>query len=432
MSRIPGPVCLCLAVLVVLLASCEKDSPMTGHKHVLPVVEIEMDEQYLWSPDSGLYIIGCNGVPDGCDPCVTANYCQCWEYPARVRFIPEGEDAPAFEDRVGFRIKGNCSRGKAMKSIGLYWRNEYGTSCLEYPLFPGSGTERYKRVLLRNSGNDFGLTHMKDAAVIRIIQDHARVDFQAYRPVILYLNGEYWGIHNLREMITPDHFRYHYDVDDDLVDLLEGSPLSPVADDGSTEAFTREVIDFIGSHDLSLPENYQIITERIDIGNFIDYMIVETYVGNRDWPVTNCRWWRENLAGSPYARWRWVAFDHDVAFCPKHVNEIWMGDLYGEPQDPSKNPGFYIFNHLIKNEAFRQEFLERYMYFIEHVFSPDRVEAIVMEMKGDIREEYPRHQAKWHTLPPRQWGTAVDKIARVNRERNEIMRSIVYGLYEEP
>ncbi len=420
-----------LALLALLLASCEKENPLARYDHSLAVVEIEIDEKYLWSPDSGLYVIGCNGIPRGCNPSCPANYNQSWEYPALVRFTPPGKDVPALEERVGFRIKGNCSRVKAMKSIGLYWRNEYGNPYIDYPFFPGSGVDRFKRILLRNSGNDFGLTHMKDAAVTRIIQGHARVDFQAYSPVVLYLNGEYWGIHNMREMITPDHFRYHYGVDDEKVDLLEGSPLSPVADDGFTDAFLEEVIGFLENSDLSLKENYLAISERIDIGNYIDYIIIETYVCNMDWPVTNSRWWREDLQGSPYARWRWVTYDHDVAFCSKHVEEVWIGDLHGKPHDPSKAPGFHIFNQLIRNDDFRQEFLARYIYFIEFVFNPDRVDRIIMDMMSSIRDEYPRHQEKWHTLPRWQWESAVKKIATVNRERNEIMESIIYDLYEE-
>lgn len=419
-----------LSGIIFFFSSCEKDEAFIGYEHNLPIIEIDIDEKYLWSPDSGLYVIGNNGISKNCMNSFPANYNRDWEYPARIRFFPSGEETAAFEEQVGLRIKGNCSREKAMKSIGLYWRREYGNSSLTYPLFPGSGTERYKRLLLRNSGNDFGLTQLKDAAVIRIIEDHARVDFQAYRPSVLYLNNEYWGIHNLREMITPHHFRFHYGVDDDLVDLLEGSPLSPEVDDGSSDAFLRDVIDFIRDNDLSVAENYLTIAGRIDIGNLIDYTIIETYIGNRDWPVTNSKWWRENREESQYRKWRWIAFDHDVAFLSRHVHDVWIGDLYGDPTNPDKNPGFFIFNNLILNDDFRQEFLSRYLFFIETVFDPDRVETIIMEMKDNLEEEYPMHQEKWNTLPGWQWESSIDKIVSVNRKRNEIVKEIIVGLNE--
>jgi hypothetical protein len=192
----------------------------------------------------------------------------------------------------------------------------------------------------------------------------------------------------------------------------------------------EEVIGFIESHDLSVEENYLEISERIDIGNIIDYFIIETYVNNRDWPVTNSRWWREDLEGSEYGKWRWVAYDHDVAFTAKYVEEVWIGDLYGKPHDPGKKPGFYIFNHLIRNDDFTREFLERYMFFIETVFEPGRVDRIVDELKENLEKEYPWHREKWYTLSPRQWENAVEKISRVNRERNGIMKDIISKLYE--
>ena len=416
---------------IIILSSCEHEDNLISYEHDLPVVEIEIDDYYLWSPDSGLYVIGSNGAFKGCGSSFPANYNQKWEFPAIVKFIPAGEDLPVFEEQVGFRIKGNCSRGKAMKSIGLYWRSEYGNSSLEYPLFPGARTDRFKRLLLRNSGNDFGLTQLKDAAVVQIFKNYARVDYQAYSPSILYLNEEYWGIHNIREMITPHHFGFNYNVDDDLVDLLEGSPLAPEVDDGSSELFLLEVIDYIKNNDLSDTEHYNVIINRIDIENFIDYIIIETYVGNRDWPITNSKWWREKKEEGQFNKWRWVAFDHDVAFRSKDVKNVWIGDLYGEAFNSEKNDGFFIFNNLILNEAFKKEFLSRYLYFIETVFDPDRVERIVREIKENIEEEYPKHQEKWHTLPRRQWESSIEEIISVNRERNEIMKEIIYALYEE-
>lgn len=430
MKRFIPPIIFLFPAIIILFNSCEEDNQPVVNEHHLPIFEIDIDEKYLWSADSGLYIIGNNGISKDCSCPIPANYNQQWEYPAVIRYTPAGGSSPVFEETVGFRIKGKCSRQKAMKSIGFYWRNEYGNRSLEYPLFHGSETTQFERLLLRNSGNDFGLTHLKDAAVIQIFKDYARVDFQAYSPCILYLNGEYWGIHNLREMISPHHFKYHYNVDDDLVDLLEGSLLSPGAEDGSCDAFLQDVIGYIEDNDLSITENYLTISERIDVGNLIDYIIIETYVGNRDWPVTNCKWWRENKENG-MNKWRWIAFDHDVAFNFRYVKDVWIGDLYGEPYNLEKCPGFFIFNNLILNDDFTREFLSRYIFFLETVFDPDRAEMIVMGMKRDLQKEYPRHQEKWHTISQRQWESSIDKIISVNRERNKIIKEIIYELYEE-
>ena len=429
-SLLKSAILLYPGIILIMCVACDEDNSPVRNDHDLPVVEIDIDEKYLWSPDSGLYIIGNNGIGSNCSCPVPANYNQDWEFPAVIRYTPAGESSPAFAECVGFRIKGNCSREKALKSIGLYWRNEYGNSSLEYPLFPGSETIQFKRLLLRNSGSPVDMTLIKDAVIIQIIKDYARVDYQAYRPCVLYLNNEYWGIHILRELITPHHFKYHYNVDEDLVDLLEGSPLSPEIDDGSSDAFLHEVIDYIEQNDMMIMENYMTISKRIDIDNLIDYMIIETYVGNRDWPVTNTRWWRENREDG-MNKWRWIACDHDAVFKSKYVKDVWIGDFYGASYDPDKNPGFYIFNNLIRNDSFTREFLIRYIFFLETVFDPDRVEMIVMNMKKELQKEYPAHQDKWNTLPAWQWESSIEKMVSVNRERNKIMKDIIYELYEE-
>ncbi len=420
-----------LLLTLFIINACEKEELVIRTDHSLPVVEIEIDEKYLWSADSGLYVIGSNGINIDCSKTLFANYNQKWEFPALIRYFPIGEELPVFENRVGFRIKGNCSRRKAMKSIGLYWRSEYGNSSLVHPFFEDSGTDQFKRLLLRNSGNDFGQTQLKDAAIIQIIKDYSNVDYQEYQPVVLYLNDKYWGIHNLREMITPHHFRYHYGVDDDLVDLLGGSPLSPAIDDGSSDSFLEQVIGFVKNNDLTLDENFAIISARIDIENIIDYIIIETYIGNRDWPVTNSKWWRENRFYGAHEKWRWIAIDHDASFNSEYRNDVWIGDLYGEAPNSTKQEGFFLFNHLLRNESFKEAFLSRYIFFIEEVFDPDRVDGIIMEMKNTLEPEYKKHQDRWHVLPKYQWGSAVDNIASENRKRNEIVKEIINSLNEQ-
>jgi len=410
--------------------SCERTEETPGRHHSLPCVEIDIDENYLWSPDSGLYVIGRNGIPSNCMLGFAANYNQKWEYPATFRFYPEGLDESVIENQVGFRIKGNCSREKAMKSVGLYWRSEYGSAYAEYPFFPDLGIGTFKRLLLRNSGNDFGLTHMKDAAMAEIIKEYARVEYASYRPVILYLNQEYWGIHNLREMLTPHHFSCHYGVDEDLVDLLGGSPLAPYADDGSAGTFLSEVIDYVKTHDLAEDEYYHHLAQLIDMENLMDYFIIETYTMNRDWPLSNMKWWREDRTDGAYNKWKWILYDLDAAFAPENLQTVWIGDLIGDDHRANKEDGFFLLNQLIRNEAFTGEFIGRYMFFLDTVYDPDRVEKIIREMMDRLQEEYPAHSNKWHTLKPQDWKRAVEDMIEWNRQRNRIMKELITPLYE--
>ena len=192
-------------LLLIAISSCKKgDILVINDTGTLPVIRLNIDEEYLWSADSGLYIL--------------PNYLEKWEFPAVIEYLEN--DQTIFRDNVGFRIKGNASRAHKMKSFGIYWRNEYGKKNLEYRMFHDISTSKFKRLFLRNSGNDFEETHIKDASISMIYKDYANVEYQEYKPCVLYLNNEYWGIYNIREMITPHHFNYHFDVNSDEIDLL--------------------------------------------------------------------------------------------------------------------------------------------------------------------------------------------------------------------
>lgn len=417
-----------ILLISILFVACKKDNlkNLDINSHTLPIFEINIKEKHLWSPDSGLYVVGTNGI-EGCRDFI-ANYHQAWEHPANIKFYENGE--LKFDHNVGFRIKGFCSRSMGMKSLGFYWRNEYGNSDLRYPMFKDSPISKYNRMTLRNSGQDFGITHLKDGTITDIFKYKSKVEFAEYRPAVVYLNGEYWGIQNIREMITPWHFQNHYGVNRNTVDLIGGSDLDPEVDDGSRDDWMRDVIGFVQNNDLSLPENYNTILNRIDIESFIDNMIIQTYIGKLDWPAWNAKWWR-NKTYTNYMKWKWVIYDLDLSMLVIHQKKVWIGDLYKNHEREHRQDGFYLFNNLIKNKTFVEAFLKRYIYFIDEVFEPNRVKEIVLNNKKRIQSEYPNHSKKWSTGTIAEWEREVQRMIKYNNERNYHLRKIILSLMEE-
>lgn len=403
-----------IGILFIILVSCEKEPVLLNDTGTLPVIRLTIDEKYLWSPDSGLYIL--------------ENCFEKWEFPAIIEYLEN--DNLVFRENVGFRIKGNGSRLQAMKSFGIYWRNKYDKKNLKYHMFQDIPTSKFKRLFLRNSGNDFGETHIKDASISMIYKNYANVEYQEYKPCILYLNNEYWGIYNIREMITPHHFDYHFNVDNNEIDLLEGSELNPTADDGYVNDFLNEIIYFIQENDLSINNHYNTLCNMIDIDSYIDYIIIQTYICNTDWPIQNAKWWRDKTSAN-YSKWRWVIYDTDFAFVENNNNKIWIGDLYRNYYREEKAEGFYIFNKLIENTVFRQVFLERYLFFIETVFEKGRVASIILSNKARIEQEYSNHRLKWNTLNSSQWSRSIDKMIEFNNIRNDKLKSVIKKLQDE-
>ena len=157
----------------------------------LPVVKISIDEKYLWSKDSGLFVV---------DQLVL------WEFPSQVMYIDRGDTI--FDHALGLRIKGNHSINLPNRSMGLYWREEYGKKKINYAFFENYDLNTFKRLKLRNGGTDADQLLTKDAVLSKLIGELRNIEIANSRTVEVFINDQYWGLYNLRELIKPRHFQY--------------------------------------------------------------------------------------------------------------------------------------------------------------------------------------------------------------------------------
>src|SRR5690606_24325784 len=126
---------------------------------------------------------------------------------AHFEYFEFEEESPQVSQLVGIRIHGGASRSFPQKTLRIYARGEYGESYINYPLFPGlvgrstkEPINEFKRLLLRNSGNDYRHTLLRDAFLQRLVR-HLGLDYQEYRAATVFINGEYWGLMNMRERV---------------------------------------------------------------------------------------------------------------------------------------------------------------------------------------------------------------------------------------
>ncbi|MBN1874423.1 MAG: CotH kinase family protein [Anaerolineae bacterium] len=204
-------------------------TPEARERYTLPVVALSMQEDTLFGYDEGIYTAGADfdawrtkspGEASGWY--VPANWRRETEFEGYLELLEPNDSAVVFNQAMGFSIHGGASRILRFKSLRLYARDDYGASDFAYPFFPGQPYTSYRRLILRNSGNDLGATMFRDAMIHTSVA-HLNFDTQAYRPVIVFLNGEYWGIHNLRERYDEHYLARVYGVDPDNVDLLTGN-----------------------------------------------------------------------------------------------------------------------------------------------------------------------------------------------------------------
>ena len=140
------------------------------------------------------------------------------------------------------------------------------------------------------------------------------MDIAAFEPVVLYLNGNYWGHLNLREKINEDYLEGNHGVDADKIDLLEYT--SRILS-GSNKQYLK-LVDFLENNTLESDSMYKTVAVQIDVNNFIDYQLSQIYFNNTDWPGNNLKYWKPQ---TEEGKWRWILFDTDFGFGLDSVNE---------------------------------------------------------------------------------------------------------------
>ncbi|MDQ2077993.1 CotH kinase family protein [Marinimicrobium sp. ABcell2] len=429
-------------------------SPITTHTYFitedgqrpseLTIISLGVQEDGLFSYDDGIYVPGArfdewriNNPSLNADGASAANYQMRgreWERLAHLElFEPEGSEAALKQD-IGVRVHGGWSRSGKLKSFRLYARNAYGDSRFNYPMFPGRDDTGFNRLLLRNSGNDRTYTMFRDA-MIQALGEGMRMDTQAYRPTALYLNGEYWGILNLRERYDRHYLGRTYGVDPDNVDFITNYNDIGEGDD----THYRETIDYIENNSLTVNSNFAYVQTRVDTDNYMDYTIANIFADNRDWPGNNIDYWRlrtdEYRLGSPEGhdgRWRWLWFDADFGFglydgaSNATRDTLTFATEAGNTDWPNPDWSTLLLRSLLENANFRNDFINRFADLLNTNFSSQYVTGVIDSMKATLEPEIPNHIDRWsHPSNLDNWHYQVQIMtdfanARPNHQRQHI------------
>ncbi len=365
--------------------------------HTLPVVSVVAEPNDLWDYNTGIYVMGPNAQSEF--PHFGANFWQDWEVAANVELY-ELDGAKRLNSPAGIQIMGGWSRGYAQKSLSVYARQQYGAGEFTYPVFPDRPFTTYENFVLRNSGNDWISTMLRDAYLQQLVRGSA-VDWQAYRPAVMYLNGEYWGIHNLREKINEHYVAAIAGAPADEIDLLEWDTdipahLNPGVLHGDKTRYT-ELMDLVTGSDMTLDATYRQAESLMDVENYIDYYVTQIFVGNTDWPGNNVKYWRHR---SPSGKWRWILYDLDFGFGIWDVNSYTHNTLAfaAEPNGPSwPNPpgSTLLFRRLLLSPQFRVAFINRFCDFLNVHFAHDRMDSVLESLRANIQPEVQQHLDRW-------------------------------------
>ncbi len=401
-------------------------------KHELPVISIATDSLNLFGHEQGIYVPGTH-YEEGDDD--TGNYYKTgdnWERISSFEFFDDNGELRVSQN-IGVRIHGGFTRRFAHKTLRLYARGEYGEGSINYQIFPDLEYNEYERLLLRNSGNEQGFTMFRDAAAHTIVS-HFNMDTQAHRPSVVYINGEYWGIHNIRERFDDNYLERVYGVDGDRIDYLTGRWEIQYGNNWPYQG----MVNFIDSKDLSDEANMDSVKTLMDIDNFLDYYTAEIYLNNTDWPFGNVDFWRLHVPYDEHApvghdgRWRWMMFDMDVGLGfgesadYNMLNRVTRRYLF----DDVEWPNLIIWN-LLQNENFKYDFINRMADHLNTSFRTDRVIGIINRLQAQIEPEMPQYIQRW-SRPERmnQWNGFVNVMRTFADERPDQLRQHILNRFE--
>ncbi|MCQ2104271.1 MAG: CotH kinase family protein [Fibrobacter sp.] len=356
----------------------------------LPTVFISGDPGSFFDPDTGIYMEGPNAQSK--EPHLGANYWEDKEIPIHVDFLEPGVNQPAFAKDAGLKIFGNYSRQNFKKSVSVTFREKYGDKRLEYPLFPEHPElTKFKSFILRNNGGNFWNDYIRDMLGTSITEGLG-VDYQRGRASVVYYNGEYFGIHNIRERSTEYYFETHYGVDPDDIDLLKAGN---EASAGSSVDYLK-MMNWLADNHLDDENNYGYIASQIDVDNFMNYMQTEMFINNRDWPGNNLKKWRVASAKTP---WKWFLYDTDFGFgsgMGDNQENIFKFSMDEEAKGwPNGAEYSLLLRRLMENSGFRTAFINRFCALLSMNFEPSRVLARIDVLMSAIESEIPKDQKRW-------------------------------------
>ena len=360
----------------------------------IAAVFLTTDPNALFDPDTGIYMEGPNA--EAKEPHYGANYWLDKEIPVFVELVEPDNNNPAFAKHAGLKIFGNWSRMHAKKSVAITFRDIYGDKRLYYPLFPDFPELKvFKSFVLRNFGNNFGNDYIRDR-LASSLSEGLGVDYQRGRYAIVYYNGKYFGLHDLRERANEYYFETHYGISHNNINLLKANNSISA---GKADDYIA-LMNWLNAHSLNIDSNYAYIASKIDIDNFINYMHMEIYANNRDWPGNNLKKWNSDIL---HTRWKWFLYDMDFSF----------GNTTNEPKLYEKNIFEYIssesgkswinapihtllFRSLLNNQTFKNTFINRMAILLQTNFKKDSIFSSINTMMNEINNEIPRDQKRWN------------------------------------
>ena len=368
-----------------------------------PIFSIQTDDKYLNDTEIGLFANN-NSKED--------KKTHDWHRPVNIEFFPaEGEES-AFNQLGETRIQGGQSRSNALKSMVFYANKRFDPDHKQflYEFFPDQkpGVTKFKSFSLRDGGNDFGDLYFRDAIIQRTMASHTDLDWQACRTAVLYLNGEYMGMLNIRERSNADNVYSNYNGLED-VDMVEISHEQVNGVDQFIEEVKEGTSDFYDAFKTFYSQKGHTKAEYeewIDVNEYLTVMAMNLFYGNIDFPGNNFVLWRPNdddtESGLP-KRFRVIVKDTDFGLgLYGRQNTYNTIDLLYNPSNHSGNnwaftePATRLIKNMLENEELKNMFIDKCCIFMGDFMNGKGTGEAIDLIKDEAMEEFVAHRDKYN------------------------------------
>lgn len=372
------------------------------------VLSIVTDDSLLFDDNDGIYVPGNKLDPN--DIMWTGNYFLKREIPVFAALFDTNKSV-IFETNCGFKIQGGSTRARPQKSFTLRAKKIYGQSKFKLNFLGNEKVTNFDNILFRSLFSDGFGTMIKDAVSHNLVRnlnlEHTYTDLSQ-----VYINGEYWGIQDLRNRIDDNYLAELYDIKKDNIEIV--NPHNEY-----NRAFDT-IYQYLINNNLNDEKNYNYIKEKIDIDNCIDYYIAELFLRNYDWPAGNILVWRDTT--NQYSKWRWIFYDIDAGWVDPEYNMFEHATKNDGSGWPFTDESTLIFRKLLENDEFKANFIQRSLQILNDEFYYNKINSEIQKIKESYKHHISDMTNRWQfPISVEKWENQVSEYLEdfaKNRECN--------------
>lgn len=325
------------------------------------------------------------------------------------------------DEQVEIEVKGSFSASFDLKSLGVKFDKAFDNSdreLLDTETLPFHSIDKIKSFRLRNSGNDFKLTMLKDMSLSKLAVE-AGLDLEVMysEQAVVFVNDSFLGLMNIRTEVNAHGLSRLYGAKKDNVTLASITAGGVIEKkDGDSDRIDR-------FFEATEQENLDYVLSEVEIPNVIDYIIYETYIGNIDWPLNNVRIF--SIDDEPF---RFVLFDLDMSAVQK-TNAPPLSFVNEPINDDGENHISALFDLLYENEDFNTAFDTRFEELVTSgILNSGLFEPIVDSYKDHFKNLIPTQIDKYgYPKSMTEWLIEVDRLKYNFSKREESTKTFIDG-----